>query len=361
MRYRVRLSIALMSLLIVIVLLFWYWIHHINQSPKDLSAAKGVTSAAVATKSGLDNSTTRIHAHNLLLRKGPNFRVYVRWLAGHLARTRLNVNPSFDHPDSFNLDIQSGIIRANIGDIGHYLNESLANSPLKNITLQADGPNLKLTGLLRKAVPLPVQVLAAVSVTPDDRVRVHISKISVLKVPVKGLLGLFHVSVADLVKNSIDGLEVRENDLLLTTQKLLPPPHIRGHLTHISVDSPDIQVVFGDAVSDVERVELWRNFFGLKGGTLDFGNLTMHPVNIMMIDISSNPWFDLDLVNYREQFAGGYTRMTADSGLQMFIPDRRDIRSQARQQNESIQWFKDRSIPPPPQIAASATHSPPTH
>jgi hypothetical protein len=80
------------------------------------------------------------------------------------------------------------------------------------------------------------------------------------------------------------------------------------------VDSPDIQAVFGDAVSDVERVELWRNFFRLKGGTLDFGNLTMHPVNIMMIDISSNPWFDLDLVNYREQFAGGYTRITADSG-----------------------------------------------
>jgi hypothetical protein len=94
----------------------------------------------------LDSPATRIHAHNLLLRKGPNFRVYGRWLDGSLARTRPDVNPSFDLPDSFNLNIQSGIIRANIGDIGHYLNES-ADSPLKNITLLADGPNLKIDGL----------------------------------------------------------------------------------------------------------------------------------------------------------------------------------------------------------------------
>jgi hypothetical protein len=100
-----------------------------------------------------------------------------------------------------------------------------------------------LTGLLRKAVPLPVQVIAAVSAAGDNRVRIHIIKVSVLKAPVKGLLGLFHVSAVDLVKESIDGLEVKGNDLLLTTQKLLPPPHIRGHLTHISVVSSDIQVV----------------------------------------------------------------------------------------------------------------------
>ena len=49
-------------------------------------------------------------------------------------------------------------------------------------------------------------------------------------------------------------------------------------------------------------MELWRNFFSLEGGTIEFGSLSMHPVKIIMIDISSNPRFDLDLVNYRDQF-----------------------------------------------------------
>ena len=311
---------------------------------------------SAATTSNTDKSGTRIHAHNLLLSKGPNFRVYVRWLDGRLARTRADTDPSFDRPDSFDLNIQTGVIRVNIGDIGHYINSDLANSPLKDVTLLADGANLKLTGVLHKIIPLPVQVIASVSVAPDDRVRVHIAKIDVLKVPIKGLLGLFHVSAADLVKNNIDGVEIKENDLLLDTHKLLPPPHIRGRLTRVSIDSPDIQAIYGQAADDVERVELWRNFFSLEGGTIDFGSLSMHPVKIMIVDISNNPWFDLDLVNYRAQFASGYTRMTVDAGLQIFIPDLRDIPAKPAPQNDSIQWFKDRNIPPPPQIVASVKH-----
>jgi hypothetical protein len=291
-----------------------------------------------------------------LLRKGPDFRVYVRWLDGRLARTQGNVTPSFDRPESFNLDVDSGVIRANIGDIGHYANSGLMDAPLKNVGLFADGSNLKLTGTLHKLVSLPVEVIAAVSAEPDNRVRVHISKINVLKVPVKGLLGALHVSAADLVKTNIAGVEITGNDILLDTQKLLPPPHIRGRLTHVRVDSPDIEAVYGNAAEDVERVELWRNFFSLRGGTIDFGNLTMHPVNIIMIDISTNPWFDLDLVNYRDQFGSGYTRITADSGLQMFIPDRRDVPPKPVSQGDSIQWFKDRNIPPPPQIVSSLKH-----
>jgi len=279
----------------------------------------------------------------------------VRWLDGGLRRTRADVNPSFDRPDSFNLYVQSGVVRANIGDIGYYLNNALTDSPLKNVTLLADGPNLKLTGTLRKMIPLPVQVIASVSADPDDRVRVHILKINVLKIPMKGLLGVLHVSAADLVKSNIAGIEIAGNDLVLNTQELLPPPHIRGHLTQVRVDSPDIEAVYGNAAKDVERVELWRNFFSLKGGTIDFGSLSMHPVDIMMIDISRNPWFDLDLVNYRDQFASGYTRLTTDSELQMFIPDRREVQAKPAPP-DSIQWFKDRNIPPPPQIAAAVQH-----
>jgi hypothetical protein len=333
-----------------------FWNRHNYTAQPDAARPPLVVEKTATGKVRPDASATRIHAHNLLLRKGPDFRVYVRWLDGRLARTQRDVNPSFDHPESFNLNIDSGVIRANIGDIGHYLNSARADSPLKNVKLLADGSNLKLTGRLHKLISLPVEVIAAVSAEQDGRVRVHILKINVLKIPVKGLLGVLHVSAADLVKTNIAGVEISGNDILLDTHRLLPPPHIRGRLTKVRVDSPDIEAVYGNAAEDVERVELWRNFFSLEGGTIDFGNLTMHPVDIIMIDISTNPWFDLDLVNYREQLGSGYTRITAASGLQMFIPDRRDVQTKHVSQDNSIQWFKDRNIPPPPQIVSSVKH-----
>jgi len=346
---------ALLAVLVLIGLSVWYW--NAGRTPSAPATPPTTASQLANTPKAVATATaTRIHAHNLLLRKGPDFRVYVRWLDGRLARTRRDTNPSFDRPDSFNLDVDSGVVRVNIGDIGHYLNTVLTDSPLKNVALVADGPNLKLTGTVHKVVPLPVQVIASITADSDDRIRLHVSKINVLKVPLKGLLGVFHISTADLVKTNIPGLQVQGNDLIFMTQELLPPPHIRGQLTKVHVDSPDVEVVYGNAVQDVERVETWRNFFSLKGGTVDFGNLTMHPVDIMMIDISTNPWFDLDLVNYRDQFTSGYTRITGESGLQMFIPDKRDVPAKLPAQSDSVQWFKDRSIPPPPQIVKSVQH-----
>ena len=289
-----------------------------------------------------------------MLRKGPSFRIYVRWLRGHMVRTRRNVNPSFDDPDSFFLDIQTGVIRANIGDIGNYLNAGgIANSQLKNITLSGDGDQIKLKGTVHKVIPMPVELDGTIAAMPDSRIHIRVNKVNVLKVPFKGLLGGFHITISDLFHpTNVDGLEVSGNDIFIDTQKLLPPPHIRGQLTTVRVVNPDLEEIYGDAQADVERVEQWRNFLHLRGGTIDFGKLTMHNVDLIMIDISKDPWFDLDLTNYQQQLVNGYTRMTPQAGLQIFMPDLRDIPQNKATQNISIEWFKNRNIPPPPDVVS---------
>jgi hypothetical protein len=352
MRSRFGLAAAVFIVLIV-VLVRWQFRHQETTKQIGPQSAPTDTKASPAGRpKHPDISPTKIYAHNLMLRKGPNFRVYVRWLNGRLARARSNVNPSFDDPDSFYLDISTGVLRANIGDIGNFLNNGLTDSPLKNIKLSGDGDQINLTGTLRKGIALPIRLSGTISATGDNRIHVHVTKLNVLKLPLKGLLGIFDVSVADLFHKSVDGLEVVGNDLFFDTQKLLPPPHIRGHLTKVHIVNPDLEEIFGDATEDVERAEQWRNFLRLNGGTLDFGKLTMNTVDLIMIDISKDPWFDLDLVNYQAQFTNGYTRVTAESGLQIFMPDRREVPLSKAKQDDSIEWFKNRNIPPPPHITA---------
>ena len=75
----------------------------------------------------------------------------------------------------------------------------------------------------------------------------------------------------------------------------------------------------------------------------------MHQVDLIMIDISKDPWFDLDLANYQEQLVNGYTRMTPQAGLQIFMPDRREIK---HNQNISIEWYKNRNTPPPHDVTS---------
>ncbi|HEY4051439.1 MAG TPA: hypothetical protein VGM27_31650 [Acidobacteriaceae bacterium] len=263
-----------------------------------------------------------------------------------MQRTRSNQNPSLDDPESFVFLIQKGVIHANLGDIGNYLNSDVpAKFPLKNIKVIGTGDQVKLSGTVHKLLmPLPVELLSTVSATPDGRIHLHLTKINVLKIPVKGLLGGMHVEIDDIMgKTPVPGVQVTGNDLFFDTTKLLPPPHIRGALTSVSVVPPDLILIYGNARNDEEQLAQWHNFLRLNGGTLDFGKLTMHDVDFTLIDASTDPWFDLDLVNYQAQLVNGYTRMTPQAGLEIFMPDLDEMIHRKTAKGVTLDWLKDRS------------------
>ncbi len=296
---------------------------------------------------------TDVFAHNLMLRKGPSFRIYVRWLRGQIVPTHRNAAPSLDDPDSFVLNIQTGVVRANVGDINHFLNSGGTgnHAPVTNITLSGDGNQMKLDATLHKVVPLHIELQGTIAAASQNRIQIHVNKIDVLKVPMKWLLGGLHVTLADLFHpQGTTGIEVSGNDIFLDTLQVLPPPHIRGTLTYVHFIYPDVEEVYGNAGPDVAHVEQWRNFLKLSHGTLDFGKLTMNNVDLIMVDISNDAWFDLDLANYQKQLVNGYTRMTPQSGLQIFMPDLDTLPKAAPVQNTNLDWLKNRNIAAPAEI-----------
>jgi hypothetical protein len=121
----------------------------------------------------------------------------------------------------------------------------------------------------------------------------------------------------------------------------------------VRVVTPDIEEVYGNPEEAISKVEQWRNFLRLNDGTIDFGKLTMHHVDLIMVDLSDDAWFDLDLNNYQNQLVNGYTRMTPEAGLQIFMPDLDDLRkSKKPSQNISMEWLKHRNLPPPPDVTS---------
>jgi hypothetical protein len=352
---RARLAVLVsVCILLLVVSVVWHLRSTRLASQPAAPASTGTSPSGATIAATPESAPTAVYVHNLMLRKGPDFRIYVPWLRGNMVRTRRDVNPTFDDPESFFLEIKTGVIRANIGDIGNFLNVgSVADSPLKNITLLADDDHIKLKGTLHKLISMPVELLGSVAATPDNRIQVHVTKLSILKIPLKGLLGGFQISVSDLFHpKGIPGIEVSGNDIFFDTLKLLPPPHIHGQLTKVRVVTPDIEEVYGNAEEAVTRVEQWRNFLRLNDGTIDFGKLTMHHADLTMVDLSNDAWFDLDLNNYQNQLVNGYTRMTPEAGLQIFMPDLDNLPKNKGSQNISMEWLKHRNLPPPPDVTS---------
>jgi hypothetical protein len=319
----------------------------------------------IYTKAPADPSTntppsqkdpTQVYAHNLLLRKGDHFRVYVRWIRGRMLSTSSTRNPSFDDANSFVLEIDKGLINVKLADIAEFLNnEASDKAPLKNIKITSEGGQIRLQGTIHKVISLPVRLDGTLIPLPDGRLKYHLNKLNVLKVPMKGLFGLFHVDLAELAsKSQSPGVQIVDNDVFFDTQLLLPPPHIRGHITNVSANDSDLTVIYGNAGANEHSLAQWHNFLRLSGGNLDFGKLTMRQVDLTMIDASKDPWFDLDLVNYQAQLVYGTTRMTEKAGLEIYMPDVDKLPSKKSPQGVTLQWLKNRNTVPPLEVPSPA-------
>lgn len=145
-------------------------------------------------------------------------------------------------------------------------------------------------------------------------------------------------------------MQVKGNDIYFDPQQILPDPEKRGKLTDVHLKNDDIVAIYGLARPEVVNHREWRNFIRLRGGNLDFGKLTMHKVDLVMIDVSDDPWFKFDLDHYQQQIVNGYSRMTPQAGLQIFMPDIDKIPHNRATQNISLEWTRNRNLPPPPEV-----------
>jgi len=299
---------------------------------------------------------TKVLMHNVILNERPGFQLHVRWLRGEMRRTQPNVIPSFDDPKSFVLDVQDGVIATSLPEIADVLNGSvLAGTPLEKVSLAAQGTQLKLNGTVHKAVPLPIEMISDVSAAPDGQIHLHVVKLRVLKLPVTGLMKSLHVSAGDLIGANMKNpsVQVSGDDIYLNPERLLPAPEIHGKLTdvHIGHKTGDLITVFGEARPEVIKVKEWRNFIRLRGGTVDFGKLTMHQADLFLIDASDDDWFSFDLTRYEEQLVNGRIQMTPQAGLRIFMPDIEKVPRTEANRRINVEWLKNRNIPPPPGVA----------
>jgi hypothetical protein len=339
------------GLLILVAFAIVFWLGR-QSRVYILHADPAIPSGTLPAMDG--HEPTRLYAHNLILRKGPHFRVYVRWIRGQMRSTRAGQNPSFDLPESFLLDIEKGLINVKLADIADYLNSGeTGKAPLRSVSIENTDGQIRVHGTLHKLVPLPVQLDGALFPLPDGRLKFHLNKISVLKIPMKGLLGVFHVNAEDLVPQpGVSGVQVSDNDLYFDTQRFLPPPHIHGQITSVTTSGQELNVVYGNADADEQKLAQWHNFLRLVGGSLDFAKLTMRQADLTMIDATDDPWFELDLTNYQAQLVYGTTRMTEKAGIEVYMPNLKDLSPEKRSAKAvTVEWLRNRSTSPPLDVA----------
>jgi hypothetical protein len=279
------------------------------------------------------DAAVRAQMHNVKYRFTDNIAVQIHWLTGALVPVGNNELPIFDDKNSFRLRIDSGEIAISPADLANLLNSYVfarPNSPLSGISVAVANGRLKLKGELHDKGDIPFESEGVLTPTPDGRLRLHSDKVKALHVPVKGLMDAFGIGVSDFIKSGkVPGVQSEKNDLILDLEQILPPPHIEGKVTTVRVEGNSVLQIFGGAGTAPPKLQN-ASYMSYRGNRLRFGRLTMDDADMVLYDLDPADPLDFFLDHYKEQVAAGYSKITTNDQLRIYVKDFAKLKSQPK-------------------------------
>ena len=187
--------------------------------------------------------------------------------------------------------------------------------------MSIENGHLNIKGKLHDVGTIPFETESTVSPTEDGKILLQTGKVKALHVPVKGIMNLFGVEIADLIKNGkLPGVEARGDDLVLDPSLVFPAPHMEGRVTGTRIEGNTILLTFGDK-NRATKARQAGNYMSFRGNRLRFGKLTMTDVDMVLIDMDPTDPFDFFLDRYKDQIAAGYSKISSNSALRIFVRD----------------------------------------
>jgi hypothetical protein len=293
---------------------------------------------ATTIRSSSPQPGVQIEMRNVRLHVDDGIVLDVSRLRGVMISRQPGRTPVFDDQRSYTLQLRSAEISMDMASLQNLMNRHVfayEGAPLRDLTVEPDGARLKMKGKLHKGIDIPFSTTASVSSTNDGLMRLRVESMKAVGIPAKGLLDLFGLELDDVmdIKNR-RGVDVHDDDILISAGRVLPPPEIVGRLTRVSVEGRRLVQRFDDAsVGRAARLVKpspgARNYIYFGGGDITFGKLTMHDADLQLIDLDPRDPFDFFPSRYTAQLVAGYSKNTPSKGLKTYMPDFDDLKKRS--------------------------------
>jgi hypothetical protein len=272
-----------------------------------------------------DGGAVKVQMHNVMYHFTDQIAVHLINVGGSLVPTSPGHIPVFDDKNSFKLQITAAEMTMDPQSLANVLNTHVfdaKDAPLKDISITIENNRLKVKGKLHKKGDIGFETEGQLSPTSDGKIRLHAEKIKALHLPVKGLMDLFGIDIADLIKNGkVRGVQAEKDDLILDPAEILPPPQISGKITDIHLEGNNIVQIFGEPKKYPWIKVAAQNYMAYRGNKLQFGKLLMSDTDLVLIDPAPKDPFDFYLDRYKDQLVAGYSKTTPTFGLNVYMVD----------------------------------------
>jgi hypothetical protein len=276
----------------------------------------------------------QIEMKQVRLHVGEGVVLDIDHLRGEMISKVAGTFPVFDDQRSYVLKIFSAQIRMGMTSLSNLMNKhafAYEDAPLKDIEMSVDKGLLKQHGKMHKGVWLPFSMKASVGATPDGRMVLHTESVKAVGIPATKILDLFDLTLEKLMTiEKGHGMEVRDDDVIISPARVLPPPELRGRLSKVAIVGEELHQTFSSPESQAAvRLTLpdpnARHYIYFSGSSIRFGKLTMTGADLQLIDADERDAFDFHPARYNEQLVAGYSKNTPSKGLKTYMPDFNDL------------------------------------
>ena len=299
--------------------------------PQGQNAASAPNAAAMATPAAPPASApaqrgVKTEMRNVKFHLTDQAAAHLETISGEIWPTGKNEMPDFDDKNSFEVRITNGKVAISPKSLASILNSYVfvkSDAPLKDLSIAIAGDRMDIKGKLHNKGDVSFETAGTLSVTPDGRIRVTTEKVKAMHLPVKGVMRIFGIELANIVNTSkIPGIDTDKNDLLMDLGTLLPPPHIRGKLRAVKLENNAIVTYFGEGKAPEETAAgAPKSYMAFEGNAIRFGKLTMDSADLVVYDVDADGELDWNQDHYREQLVAGYSKITPAFGLHAYAKD----------------------------------------
>jgi hypothetical protein len=265
---------------------------------------------------------------NVDLHMTADVTLHVKQLRGRFVPVNRDV-PYLDDKQSYAVAVDTGEVAIDLATLNALMVRSLGGdrSNIEKLKVSFENGALRQQGVIDSKVNVPFKSTAAISATPDGRIRVSTQSMRGFGLPIRPLMNLLGLQMDDLVKVAPgSGVETDGNDLIIDPAKVIPAPSVRGHLTAVRIENNQMVQVFGSARGkSVASRPLSPNHIYWRGSQLSFGKLTMSDTDLELIDADPKDPFDFSIDHWNDQLVAGYSKTLQDGGLKAVLPDYNDL------------------------------------
>jgi len=145
--------------------------------------------------------------------------------------------------------VRSGRAFVRVQDLGKLIRTHIHNDKLTDVKVETSGSQLKLSGHLKKAIPVHFEITGPVSVTETGLIDLHESSMKVDKIPMKGLSEMLGMGPGNVLgKNSPKELQANKEDILMDPSALWGMS-VHGKLNGVKVVNDGLLLTYGSAVA----------------------------------------------------------------------------------------------------------------